>query len=252
MADEPKTPVEPTAQDNAPKADEDKLYLGKFKTPEDMAKSFVELENKLSQQGEDLNKLRQFQSEAYPIIDIVYGNDEIMSQIRQAADAKYAPPEEPKENGKNEGDKTPQVDPKIREQEAYLRQRAIEDFKRKHGLEVLSTEDYSKVEEALTNVMGRWIIPGTQVPLDKVSNLLEDAYSIVRSDKLVEDKVLESLATSQTNQRATMSPMTGESPSDSGAELTETERKFAEKLGVKPEDVKTYKEKMAKDDIADI
>jgi len=78
MAEEKKeTPVEESAQENAPKADE-KLYLGKFKTPEDMEKSYQELEGKLSQQGEDLNKLRQFQADAYPIIDVVYGNDEIM------------------------------------------------------------------------------------------------------------------------------------------------------------------------------
>lgn len=248
MAEEKNTPVDPKAQENAPKAEDKKVYNGKYESVDALEKAHSELEQKLGQQGEDLNKLRQYQADAEPIVDIVYSNDEIMSKVRQAADAKYAPPEEPiKENGKTK-EEAPKVDPKVASQEAYLRQKAIEDFKVKHGLQNIPAEDYTKVEEAITDVMGRWIIPGTTVPLDKVSNLLEDAYSLVRKDKLVEDKVLESLATQQTNQQATMSPMTGESPTDSGAELTEAEQLFSKKLGVKPEDVKAYKEKAAKED----
>jgi len=247
MAEEEKTPVDSKAQENAPKAEDKKVYNGKYNSVEDLEKAHSDLEQKLGQQGEDLNKLRQFQADAYPIIDVVYSNDEIMSQIRKAADAKYEAPQNQETNGKTEEPaKVSQVDPKVKEQESYLRQQAIDDFKKKNGLDILSADDYSKVENALTDVMSRWIIPGTQVPLEKVSTLLTDAYSIVKTDKLVEDKVLESLATQQTNQRATMSPMSGEVTDDSGDQLTETERKFAEKLGVKSEDVKTYKERIAK------
>lgn len=244
MADEEKTPVD-SAQETAPKAEDKKLYNGKYTSVEELEKAHAEAESKIGQQGEDLKVLRQFQAEVYPIVDVVYGNDKIMSEIRQAVDAKYTSPQpqetESKENGRTEV----QPDPKAAQTEAYLRQRAIDDFKLKHGLEVLSREDYTKVEEQLTGVMSRWILPGQPVPLDRIGPLLDDAYSIVRNDKLVEDKVFESLATSQTNQRATMGSMQSSGSSDSGAELSDTERNFAIKLGIKPEDAALYKKRYA-------
>lgn len=241
MADD-NNPVVP-AQDNAPKVDDqkpEKVYNGKYNSVADLEKAYAEAEQKLGQQGEDLKNLRQFQAEVYPLVDVVYSNDEIMKQIRQAADAKYNPPQTD-----NTEQKPQAPDPKVAQQENYLRQRAIDDFKVKNGLDQLSTEDYSQVEKQLMDTMSRWVIPGQPVPLDRVNNLLEDAYSLIKNKKLVDDKVMESLANVQTNQRATMSPVQSSTTNDSGAELTEDERRLAEKLGVKPEDAAAYKKRYA-------
>lgn len=245
MADEVKTPVEPT-QDPAPKVDV-KVYNGKYNSVEELEKAHQELETKLGQQGDEVKTLRQFQAEVYPIVDIVYSDDKIMSDIRKAADTKYNAPTldtktETPENGKAVEAKP---DPRVSEQESFLRQQAIDAFKAKNGLNALPTEDYAKVEEQLTKVMSRWILPGQPVSIDRVGNLLEDAYSIVRNEKLVEDKVFESLANQQTNQRATMSPLSGSPSDDSGADLSEDERRIASKLGVKPEDAAFYKKRYA-------
>ena len=252
MAEEEKKDSGETPEENIKKqSSEEKLLAGKYKSAEELEKAYLEEQSKIQEQGtrlnqqaEELGQLREFQSKTYPIIDAVYADQELMGKVRQAVDAKYGVPVEG--NTETEKEEQPKVDPRAMATESFLRQQAISNFKARHGLDKLSMDDGKSVDEALMNTMARWIIPGQPIPLEKVDALLEDAYKIVRNDKLIEDKVFESLAEQRTNQQATVGQLSAGSPGEkSPIELSEEERSFARKLGVKEEDALEYKKRQA-------
>ena len=236
--------------------EEEKTLAGGFKSVEELETGFKDLETKLGTQGDELGQLREFQNQAYPIMDAVYGDEALMKGVRQKVEAKYgvgnsnqAVPQkesETNENGKTTETTEVKPDDRVSEHELFLRQIAINNFKTRYGLDKLPEGEYKPVEDALVKTMERWVQPGTKVPIEKVEPLLEDAWKIVKGDKLVEEKVLETVTRDRVNQQGTVGSMAAGSPESGGVELSEADRKFAEKLKVPLDKVRVYKERYAK------
>lgn len=241
---------------------EEKTLEGGFKSVGELETAYKDLQSKLGTQGDELGQLRDFQNQAYPIIDAVYGDQNLMKDVRQAVESKYGvgnsdqavPQNQPetKENGKIVDKSSVKPDPRVSEHELFMRQIAINNFKTRYGLDKLPEEEYKPVEEALVNTMSRWVSPGTKVPIDKVEPLLEDAWKIVKGDKLVEEKVLETVAKDRVNQQATVGSISSGSPETGDVELSEADRQFAEKLNVPLERVKQYKKRYAEGNFGSI
>jgi len=232
---------------------EEKLLAGKYKSVDELESAYSEAQKSLGTLKDEVGQLRDFQNQAYPVIDVVYGDQELMKSVRQAVESKYGvgnsdqavPQNQPeaKENGRSEDQSSLRPDPRVSEQELFLRQIAINNFKTRYGLDKLPDGEYKQVEDALVDTMSRWVSPGTKVPIDKVEPLLEDAWKIVKGEKLVEEKVLETVTKDRANQQATVGSMSSGSTEAEEVQLSEADRQFAEKLQVPLERVKQYKKR---------
>ena len=68
---------------------EEKTLEGGFKSVGELETAYKDLQSKLGTQGDELGQLRDFQNQAYPIIDAVYGDQNLMKDVRQAVESKY-------------------------------------------------------------------------------------------------------------------------------------------------------------------
>ena len=239
---------------------EEKVLVGGFKTVAELETAYKDLESKLGTQGDELGQLRDFQNQAYPVIDAVYGDQNLLKEVRQAVESKYGvgnsdqavPKDQAEINGKIVDKPPVKPDVRVSEHELFLRQIAINNFKTRYGLDKLPEAEYQPVEEALITTMSRWVQPGTKVPIDKVETYLEDAWKIVKGDKLVEEKVLETITKDRVNQQATVGSMSSGSTETEEVQLSEADRQFAEKLHVPLERVKQYKKRYAEGNFGSI
>lgn len=244
MADElnkdgaPSTPPAPESQvppgTNQPGQDTDDWFKEAqergFKEKGAVWTSYKEAESKISKQGEELSKYKEFAESANPILELISNDPELLEKVRAKASGTPEPPKDIKNDDK---ETPPPVDASAR---AVLKNQIVSQFEKDTGIARLDDETRKTVRKAIGNAMARWVKPGEELPIEGLREIFDDAL-ILAQNKDSKLKTLMSEVAESNNDGAFSSMPSGGSKSDD-IQLTAEQIKVASKM---PGGVEKYK-----------
>lgn len=231
MADEDKTIVtEDKTPQTTPKEDKSsqesdqatwkELTGGKFKSAEELAKSYSELEKKFGSQSDEVRQGKEFVQAITPLLEEIK-NDPILFK---ALDDRLSKKGQSSGNSTKDNAKGEEVQGDVRQVTSDL---LLGEFERKYGIDKMEPDEArdlrQKIGDAISELTGKTL---GDVDLRRLSNTLENAYIIAKY------KSKSAVPDSETAEdRASISSV----PSKGGkgeTVLTPEEARVAEKLGL--------------------
>ena len=239
--DKKKTPQSETpSEDKSAKKESEpdktleKIAGGKFKSAEDLAKAYSELEKKLGEQGGELKQAREFATIVQPMLELARNDKEVFDLIDKKLQA------EPNKDSKKDGQANT-IDSESRD---VLSDIILESFETKHDFKKMDKE---KARE-LRNQIGKELAEITggltykKVGLKQLPTVLEKAFTLATYKS---GKTSEASASATGIEDASI-PSVPSSPGKSEKTLTPEETKVAEKMGLTNEQYLEGKKKLAK------
>lgn len=162
------------------------LTKGKFDNPEDLAKSYKELESKLGEQGEEIKSYREFMTVADPVFKVLKEDD----KLRDAVEKKLLNQEDTPEPEK---DKKVAIDQD--EIKSTTRDMLRLQFENKHNFSKLPADEQKKLRGEIGKIISE--LTGTdfeRIDLRRLGPVLENAYTLAKSritDKSTQDALIE-------------------------------------------------------------
>lgn len=204
------------------------LTGGKFKSEDELAKAYKELEKKVGEQGEDIRKSREFAEIINPLLEEIRNDPEIFNKLDERLRKKTQPNTEPDTRAKGEE--------KIEDVRTAASDILLARFEERNGINKLSKEERKDIRESIGNAIyentGQYL---DQVSLKRLSTVLDNAYILAKAKMGDKDKEkLEALISASGTQEGAISGI----PSSSGkseSTLTPEEAKTAERLGISRE-----------------
>jgi len=212
-------PIETQQASNAQAADEVKdawksVVGDKYKSPEELAKAYKDLESKLGQQSEDVRKSKEFQEVVRPILEEIRKDPKIFEALDKRLRNQEPDNTQPNDTAN-----------KIDEPREAVADMIRLNFEKKYGIDRLSPEDAAdarkKIGEAIVDSTGKSF---NQIDLRQLERVLDNAYLIANKDKLVRKEALDEATGSI--------PSVPSSPGTSVETLSPEEAKVAESLGL--------------------
>lgn len=197
------------------------LTKGKFKTPEDLAKSYSELEKKFGEQSDEVRQAREFMTVVQPLLKEIQDDPTLFKLLDERLRGKS-------ESDKSEDDK--KTDDKPSTDQGDSRQVVgdllLAKFEERHGIDKMEPEARKELRQqigdALFELTGKRL---GSVDLRKLDSSLENAYIIAKHKSKSED------SDSEDEDRASISSVPA-SPGKSEKVLTQEEASVAEKMGL--------------------
>ena len=200
----------------------DKLTGGKFKTTEDLAKAYKELETKLGEQSDEIRQSREFMSVAQPVFDVIKGDEKLF----EAIDKKL-------QGTSNNSEKDDAKDKTTNQEEVKETQRQLlmSAFESKHNFSKLSADEQKQLRRAIGNEI--FELTGKDyngIDLRRLSPVLEKAYTLAKSG-ITDKSTQEAIAEAEKTDDGAISSLPS-SGGKAGQALTSEEAKVAERLGL--------------------
>ena len=203
-----------------------KIVEGKYKTPEELAKGYKELETKLGEQGMEVSQTREFVDSVKPILELIRDDPALFAAVDAKLKQKITPVN-------SQTTDSQQVITNQEEIKATASDLVIARFEEKYGIdklpEIERKDIRGKIGRAIQEMTG---IPLNQVDLRRLSTVLENAYILASKDKLVEKAKLEAQIEAQANQEAGISSLRSSSQKTEETILTPEEARVATKMGL--------------------
>lgn len=204
------------------------LTGGKFKTEDELAKAYKELEHKVGEQGEDIRKSREFAEIINPLLEEIRNDPEIFNKLDERLRKKTQPNAEPDTKAKGEE--------KIEDVRTVASDILLARFEEKNGINKLSSDERKDIRKLIGDAIfentGQYL---DQVNLKRLSTVLDNAYILAKAKMGDKDKEkLEALISASGTQEGAISGI----PSSLGKaeqNLTPEEAKAAERLGLSRE-----------------
>lgn len=205
------------------------LTNNQFKSPEDLAKSYKELEKKFGEQSDEVRQAREFTEIVKPVLEEIRNDPEIFEKLDEKLRSKNSPVKET-----NNKKTTTVKEEETEEVRDVARELVMERFESKIGLKNLSKEDQKQVREQI----GQAIIDNTgsnfnQISLKRLSTVLDNAYTLAKA-KMGEQEVkkLDALISASGEGAISTIPSSG---GKAESTLSSEEAKIADKLGLSRE-----------------
>ena len=234
----PEAPKQPEGQSQPTEGEEKWFVPDKFKTAEDMATSYGELEKKMGEMGDKYGQLESYVTSVNGLLNIIQADPNLQQQIRdkQGITTPVTP----------EAPTTPQASPEIDEIKQTMRLSIIGDFDRKYGIKDEEMQDvHKKVGQELA-ALGHNI---RTAPLDVLPSLLDKAFKLSYSDRANEAAKQQGVAQTVTNMQAQVPSQGGGTlnASEGAPKLDQEQLDWVKKLGFTESDVqKNYKTEVTK------
>jgi len=144
----------------------------KYKSPEELAKAYKDLETKLGQQSEEVRRSKEFQTVVRPILEEIRKDPKIFEALDKRLRNESEPDNLQSENAKDAKENTDES------------REAVSDmirlnFEKKYGIDKLSPEEAAetrrKIGEAIVDLTGRSF---NQVDLRQLEKVLDNAYQL--------------------------------------------------------------------------
>lgn len=233
---------EPSSQ-VAPK--EEKLILGKFKSVEDLEKSYKELETKMGghvKTEAELKELRDFRDQVAPFLIFATQDTETVEKYKKSfgtSEDKAIKKDAPS-SGESQA---------ITEVALATEGRIISDFEKEHGFDGLTDEDKTSLRQTMGKFMGGWLsgTGRTRPSLTELPNFLEQAYTLAGAEKMRKRAKDEGAAEAYNAQLANGGVFSSAPARKTNKiELSADERKIAKKMGLTDEQYLKGKEAVSK------
>lgn len=254
MVDETKTDPSQTEQGEsgsngspvAPKEDKP-LILGKFKSQEDLERSYKELESKMGGHAKteaELKELQEFRDQVAPFLNFAVQDEEVLNKYKKAAGILPSEDKATKKDAPSSGESQAILDVVV-----STEGRIVSDFEKEHGFDSLSDEEKVTLRQSMGKYMGGWLAGTgrTRPNLTELPNFLEQAYTLAGADKMKKRAKDEGAADVYTAQLANGGVFSSAPAKKTNKiELTADEKKIARKMGLSEEDYLKGKESVSK------
>jgi len=240
------TPSEDTTKDTSKKVSElskeekawTKIVGGKFKTEDELAQAYKDLEGKLGTQGDELGQLREFANLTQPLLAVIQDDPELFKKIDEKLKGQSDT-----SKSKPSGDEKAISQDEIRTTASDL---VINRFEEKYGIDKLPTDEREKLRRAIGDEVRELTGAGfNAVDLRRLPAILEKAYILANKDKLIEKSKLEALVSAKGLEEAGIGSLPS-SPGKGAETLTPEEAKVADKMGLTREQYLEGKKKSGK------
>ncbi len=171
---EPQTPpaVEPNAGEGADEWFGEAKQRG-FKEPKAVWDSYKESEKKISLQGEELKKYREFQEQVEPILSTIWEDEELRTAVQSKVSGKPAVAP----SKKREEAAPPPVDSEARN---VLQNSIMSDFEKEVGIDKLDDDSKKQIRGMIGKEMTRWVKEG-QLPIQGLDGIVRDAFTLAKA-----------------------------------------------------------------------
>lgn len=216
-----------------------KITGDKFKSEDDLAKSYKELEERLGKQGDELNQAREFAQVVQPLLETIRDDPELFKTLDNKLRSK-GQPSDTSTNSDTSGKKTSQG-----EREA-ISDIILAGFEEKHGITALDPSEQKEVRNKMGSIIyemtGQTI---STLDLRRLNSVLDNAFILANKDKLLEKSKLEALISAKNNNEAGI-PSISSSPGKSEEGLSPEEVRVAERMGLTREQYLEGKKKVSR------
>ena len=236
---EPQVTPAPAPQEavKPPEAPSENKFAGK--TPEELAKSYQELEKKLGDQSNELGEHRKYREQMDLVLQAIWSDPTLYSTVDQQI-RKLQGGGQARDTSQPNGE----ASFAINDTRAAMERKIINDFEKEFGIDKLSTEDKQKAHAKVGQALRDLVDPNgsrttteilSSISLEKLPAFLENAFFVSNKETFLQE---------QTKRREAELGAIGSIPSSGGSSselsLNDLERKAAQGMGI-PED--KYKER---------
>lgn len=202
------------------------------KSQEEIVKMYSELEKKFGEHSDEVNQARNYLKEREVINKVLEKNPELYSLLEKELKSMYGTKDDGEVKTENK------TDPIVTDLRRSEENRVVGDFQKNLGIDKMDQDKRSEIMKKVTNELAEMLDPGgtkkigeiiASVSLSRLPNLLEKAYFLAYKDTLLNRGSLDEDVASIGSIAASSN---GKSDNNN---LTEHERKIAEKLGISPD-----------------
>lgn len=219
------------------------------KTPDEIAKAYVELERKLGESSTEVEEARKLKEQFDPLLRAIWSDPDLYRQVEagiQKVITGETLPESRKPAVKQPQKGDEEDKERIRSEMADLRRseenRVLNEFYTKFGYNSLPANERQEKNKVLAVALAELLDPGgkkplkqvlSDVPLDKLPKFLENAHFLANKDSLFEQGRRSALLSEEENRAASIGSFAASSgKSAPDVRLTQSEREIAQKMGV--------------------
>jgi len=202
-----------------------------WKTKGEVWTSYKEAERKISEQGTELGKYKEFAETAGPIFDIIQNDPELLEKIRSKASGGTETPSTFKKEDKETP--TPPIDSSAR---SVLKIQIVNQFEIDTGISKLDDESKKAVRNSIGKSMTRWVKPGEELPIENLREIFDDALILAKNKDSKLKTMLDGVADSGNDGAFSSMPSGGSRTDD--IRLTPEQEKVASHM---PGGVEKYK-----------
>ena len=224
----------------------------KGKSPQEIAKAYVELESKIGEQSKSIEEATKLREETDTLLRAIWSDPDLYRQV-EAGVKKYTTgetmpeirkPTDDKGDREAKNDKN-EVNPQIQDLRVAEENRVLSSFFTKFGYNSLSEKDRKESYQRLVVSLAETYDPAgkkpikqilSEIPLAKLERYLENAHWLANKDQIVEKaKRSATFSTIENNAASIGSFSSGASNQGNSVTLTGKERETADKLGISHE-----------------
>lgn len=192
-----------------------------FKEPKAVWDSYKESEKKISLQGDELKKYREFQEQVEPLLNTIWEDEELRTAVQSKVSGKPAvAPSKKKEEAAQ-----PPVDSEARN---VLQNTIMSDFEKEVGIDKLDDDSKKQVRGMIGKEMNRWISNG-QLPVQGLDTIVRDAFTLAKAKNGQLSKMLTPQAEADEDGVFPSSPSGGVTPQGE-VRLTPEQEKVASRM----------------------
>lgn len=214
------------------------------KSPQEVAKMYLQLEKKFGEHSKEVEDARQYLKERDILDQAVTRNPELFKMLEKEINTLRG--SQKTEEGSGEAGK---VDPQVADLRRAEENRVITDFQQKFAIDKLPSDERQDLMKKISTQFADLVDPGgrksisqvlTETKLNQLPKLLENSYWLCKKESLMDQGKLPD------QDLASIGGISSSSSGKSGTEggLTERERDIALKLGVEPDKYLKQKQKL--------
>jgi len=221
------------------KDEKEELILGKFRDLEALKKAYQEAESSGTKMSQQLKKLQEFEQEMTPLLISIQNDPELLKTVRAKLGYETQSPPEKKSPESEAIGKT------IKQFSDWQRNQVLSTFETRHGIDKMPETERREVRKEIGKYLnkGRPTLPALNV----LDDVLEDAWKLIRVDKLREEGKLEGMIESRSDKLAAIGSIpSGQAKEEEGVILTKKQKGIAKKAGLSEKDYADSLEKVQK------
>lgn len=239
----PETPDSGQAKETTQAAPSNKF---EGKSPEELAKAYVELEKKLGEQSQELGESRKYREQVDVVLQAIWADKDIYNSVdKKIRELRGAPIQT--DTNTNEGKPEPQSNDT--DTRKALETQIIDQFEKKFGLDQMESQKRRDMHTKIGTALAEMLDPGgtktyqeilNDVSLARLPKYLDNAYFLANREELQK-----SITQSKENEAGAIGSIPSSSGRTSDLTLSASERDVAEKMGVTEEKYLERKKQIA-------
>ena len=240
--------VQDTSENTQDGQGEEELILGKFKTQEDLEKSYKELEKKqggFADVERERDEYRRYATQVQPVIDQIERDEDLANIVREKMGLKTTEKTDEKTQPQVE---VQEVKDRLSRIEGKDRVDTVRNFEKKYGIDALEKDAQKDMRRRIEGRLNKWGKSARGGNSTELAGLLEDAYALENNNEQIEQARNEAIIKTRQNELGiTGNGNAMQVASPTTVSLSPDERDTAQKMGTSEKDYLAMKIEIMKE-----